>query len=82
MSNHKYDIFIPPELIEESLFLPASDLWSIGCIHYLMYYGCPPFMGATYYEYYQAIKKGDPDYPEVQIVISSKEMFLDNLLIL
>ena len=40
-------LYVSPEMLEESLALPASDLWALGCIIYRMHTGKVPFEGAT-----------------------------------
>jgi eukaryotic-like serine/threonine-protein kinase len=39
--------YIAPEVLNEELSGPASDLWSLGVIIYLMIFGESPFKQAT-----------------------------------
>ena len=39
--------YIAPEVLRQLPYTTASDLWSFGCIMYLMLTGRPPFNGAT-----------------------------------
>ena len=37
--------YVSPEMLEDSLALPESDLWALGCIIYRMHSGKMPFEG-------------------------------------
>jgi len=36
-------LYMSPELVEEKPYNHTSDLWSLGCILYELYFGSPPF---------------------------------------
>ena len=40
-------LYVSPEMLEDSLALPSSDLWALGCIIYRMHTGQLPFEGPT-----------------------------------
>lgn len=48
-------LYVSPEMLHENKFLPASDLWALGCIIYQMRVGVTPFMGSVDYEVFQKI---------------------------
>ena len=50
--------YMAPEIINETNYDKKSDLWSIGCILYLMMTGVPPFNGVNDAEIIAKIKLG------------------------
>ena len=39
--------YMAPEIIVDALYDPKCDIWSIGCVLYLMLTNVPPFNGLT-----------------------------------
>ena len=39
--------YVSPEMLSQSRSTPASDLWALGCIIYMMHVGQAPFYGNT-----------------------------------
>jgi len=40
-------LYVSPEMLQESIALPASDLWALGCILFKMHTGRNAFNGVT-----------------------------------
>ena len=47
-----------PEIINQKIYDYKSDLWSIGCILYLMIVGVPPFNGISDAEIIAKVVRG------------------------
>ena len=47
-----------PEIIENGVYDYKSDLWSVGCILYLMLTGIPPFNGIEDSEIIAKVMRG------------------------
>ena len=41
--------YVSPEMLNDNISCPESDLWALGCIIYQMFTGEVPFSGATDY---------------------------------
>ena len=50
--------YMAPEMIQDALFDPKCDTWSIGCVLYLMLTNVPPFNGLTDSEVIAKIMRG------------------------
>jgi len=48
-------LYVSPEMLQESISLPASDLWALGCIIFKMHTGRNAFMGITEHALFQNI---------------------------
>lgn len=40
-------LYVSPEMLQESVSLPASDIWAFGCIIFKMHTGRTPFSGIS-----------------------------------
>ena len=40
-------LYVSPEMLQESISLPASDIWALGCIIFRMHTGRNAFNGIT-----------------------------------
>jgi calcium-dependent protein kinase len=55
--------FMAPEVIQGN-YSKSCDMWSAGCILYLMLSGYPPFDGETQDEIFESILEGEIDFSE------------------
>ena len=55
--------YVSPEMLEESLALPASDLWALGCIVFRMHTGKMPFEGPNEMETFNLIVERQIQWP-------------------
>lgn len=51
-------------MLEESLTLPASDLWALGCIIFRMHTGRVPFQGPTEIMTFEKILTREIQWPD------------------
>lgn len=68
-----------PELIEEDLFSPAADFWSLGCLVYLMLTGKEPFDHKDKQDVIYSIVMNDLDLDEVDCSDEARDL-MDKLL--
>lgn len=50
--------YLAPEIITNKTYSPASDVWSVGCLLYILLCGFAPFHGVNTVELFVNIKKG------------------------
>ena len=56
--------FVAPEILMRESYDEMSDMWSVGCIVYLLLSGHLPFMGRTQKELFRKIVIGKYDFPD------------------
>ena len=56
--------FVSPEILMRQSYDEMSDMWSVGCIVYLLLGGNLPFMGRTQKELFRKIVVGKYDFPD------------------
>lgn len=56
--------YLAPEVLTRRQYLPACDIWSMGCILYILLVGGPPFGGRNDAELFENIKSGRYGYPK------------------
>lgn len=54
--------YISPEMVNDSVSGPFSDVWALGIIVYELYTGKRPFRGYNELEIYEQIKGGNFEY--------------------
>ena len=54
-----------PEMVETQTSGPASDLWALGIVLYMMYTQVSPFDGGNEEEIFEKIKNSEPTYPSI-----------------
>ena len=57
-------LYVSPEMLEETVSTPASDLWALGCIIYRMHVGELPFQDETEVATFEKILRRDLNFPE------------------
>ena len=55
--------YLSPELLENNMCEPPSDLWALGCIIYQLYYGRTPFFDKQEFIVFEKIKKIEYEIP-------------------
>lgn len=55
--------YVAPEVLMNTSYGPAVDLWSLGVILYILLCGFPPFYHESTNALYKQIKKGQYDFP-------------------
>ncbi|KAJ3024133.1 UNVERIFIED_CONTAM: 3-phosphoinositide dependent protein kinase-1 [Siphonaria sp. JEL0065] len=55
--------YCSPELLNDRLATPASDIWAIGCIFFYLHANRPPFKGGNDYQTFQKILGLKYDFP-------------------
>lgn len=48
-------IYMPPEIVNHQKYDSKVDIWSAGCVTFVMLTGKPPFFGSSKAEVYKAI---------------------------
>ncbi len=56
--------FVSPEVINYDPVSPASDVWSLGVIAYVLLSGLSPFMGDSVAETYSNVSRAEYDFDE------------------
>lgn len=57
-------LYVSPEMLEDNISKPASDLWALGCILFKMLSGTYPFEGSTENLTFTKIVERDFTMPE------------------
>lgn len=75
--------FIAPEVINYEPISPASDMWSIGVLCYVLLSGLSPFMGDNDAETFSNITRAEFDFDDDAFgrISSEAKSFISNLLI-
>lgn len=55
--------YLPPEMVENSVYDERVDLWAVGVLTYELLVGHPPFEAKTASETYARIRKVDLRFP-------------------
>lgn len=76
--------FVAPEVIKYERITPATDLWSIGVIAYILLSGLSPFMGDTDAETLTNVQLADWDFddPVFDEISDEAKDFISSLLVL
>jgi serine/threonine protein kinase len=56
--------FVSPEIISYDTICPATDMWSVGVITYILLSGLSPFLGDNDNETFSNITRGDFDFDD------------------
>ena len=56
--------YVSPEMLENTLSHPASDLWALGCIIFRMHTGKMAFQGANEFDTFDLICAREIEFPE------------------
>lgn len=56
--------FMPPEIIQSKSYGKSCDIWSLGCVLYMLVTGQLPFMGKSTAEVFPRIMAGTYTPPE------------------
>ncbi|XP_064465871.1 myosin light chain kinase, smooth muscle-like [Ornithodoros turicata] len=75
--------FVAPEVVNYERISPATDMWSVGVICYVLLSGLSPFMGDTDAETYSNIIKVDYDFDDevFEKISDTAKDFIQKLLI-
>ena len=73
--------YMAPELLQRN-YTEKCDIWSVGCIVYIMLCGYPPFFAESEAEVFKLILKGQLDFapPEWDSISESARVFLRKVL--
>ena len=55
--------YLSPEVLNDELVGPETDLWALGCILYEMFIGISPFKEKTEYLIFRKIQDRNINYP-------------------
>lgn len=56
--------FVSPEIINYETICPATDMWSVGVITYILLSGLSPFLGDDDNETFSNITRGEFDFDD------------------
>lgn len=75
-------LYMAPELVMEQEYDQKVDVWSLGCIMYILLSGAPPFTGKTKEDINQSIMNRDPAFntQEWKRISSEAKDFCENCL--
>ena len=75
-------LYMAPELVMESDYDQRVDVWSLGCLLYILLSGSPPFSGKTKEEISHSIMNRDPAFngPEWKKISPEAKDFCENCL--
>ncbi|XP_035221877.1 myosin light chain kinase, smooth muscle-like [Stegodyphus dumicola] len=75
--------FVAPEVINYEPVCPASDMWSVGVICYVLLSGLSPFMGDTDTETFANITRGEMDFDDeaFEEISENAKDFISRLLV-
>lgn len=66
--------YVSPEVLKDIPADCGADIWALGCILYLMFYGQTPFKEKTEYLIFQKIKQNTLTFPEKEIPVDAKDL--------
>jgi calcium-dependent protein kinase len=72
--------YLAPEILDAS-YDTKCDIWSAGCVLFVLLFGVPPFTGKTDIEVLTNIKRGIIHYPERNYRISNEARALISLML-
>jgi serine/threonine-protein kinase ULK4 len=73
-------LYMAPEVMQGQMCSSASDLWSLGCVLYELYYGIPPFSGQTFEEVlHRTLNEVLDEFPAVEDKVPPSREFQDLL---
>ena len=55
-------MYMPPEIVRHQKYDAKVDVWSSGCVAYVLLSGKPPFNGKTKEQVYERILRKDLDF--------------------
>ncbi|KAJ3424865.1 3-phosphoinositide-dependent protein kinase 1-related [Anaeramoeba flamelloides] len=56
--------YVSPETLKETIAMPETDLWSLGCLIYHMFYGKTPFRSSNEFKVFQKVLKREFRFPK------------------
>ena len=73
-------LYVSPEMLHETISLPASDLWALGCIIYRMHVGRVPFEDRSETGTFDKILNRQLEFPAEANLDEATKDIIDNLL--
>ncbi|CAD8188689.1 unnamed protein product [Paramecium pentaurelia] len=73
--------FVAPEILQDKLYDSKVDIYSVGCLMYLLLFGKSPFKGSTYDEIVMRNFNCKVDYQSIESIISIQCLQLLKLLL-
>ncbi|CAK92752.1 unnamed protein product (macronuclear) [Paramecium tetraurelia] len=73
--------FVAPEVLQDKIYDSKVDIFSVGCLMFLLIAGKSPFKGSTYDEVVMRNYHCKIDYPSIDTIISSAGLSLLKLLL-
>ncbi|KAJ6230309.1 3-phosphoinositide-dependent protein kinase 1-related [Anaeramoeba flamelloides] len=56
--------YVSPETLKDNVAMHETDLWSLGCLIYHMFYGKPPFRSSNEFKVFQKVLKREFRFPK------------------